>query len=190
MPPRSLMRVLVMAAVLVALAPAIPEALRDSTIELTSPAVAGISMDADRTAFLRDRASRNAESRRTRLVRPAPGKVTGPFGERRRGHSHPGIDIDGTTGDPVVAAATGTVAHAGPAPKGYGGYGQTVIIDHGNFQTLYAHLSRIDVVVGQPATAGDGVGAIGTTGSVTGSHLHFEVRVDGRPVDPATVMRW
>jgi murein DD-endopeptidase MepM/ murein hydrolase activator NlpD len=119
-------------------------------------------------------------------VWPATGPLTGWFGEDRPGHRHAGLDVDGETGDPVVAAAAGTVAIAGPAPKGYGGYGNIVVIDHGGgVQTVSAHLSRIDVVVGQVVDAGTLVGAIGTSGSVTGSHLHFEVRVGGVAVDPA-----
>jgi murein DD-endopeptidase MepM/ murein hydrolase activator NlpD len=120
------------------------------------------------------------------MVRPARGAITGWWGEGRRTHRHTGIDFDGDTGDPVVSAGTGTVVHAGPAPSGYGGYGQMVLIDHGNgVSTLYAHLSRIRVHVGQTVAPGDDVGAIGTTGSVTGSHLHFEVRIGGTPVNPA-----
>jgi murein DD-endopeptidase MepM/ murein hydrolase activator NlpD len=120
------------------------------------------------------------------LQRPASGARTGWFGEGRRTHRHTGIDFDGETGDPVVAAGSGIVVHAGWAPTGYDGYGQMVLIDHGNgVQTLYAHLSRIRVHVGQVLNPGDDVGAIGTTGSVTGSHLHFEVRLGGRPVNPA-----
>ena len=119
------------------------------------------------------------------MVRPARGAMTGWWGEGRRSHRHSGIDFDGDTGDPVVSAGTGIVAHAGGAPAGYSGYGQVVIIDHGNgVSTLYAHLSRIRVSVGQAVAPGDAVGAIGTTGNVTGSHLHFEVRIGGRPVNP------
>lgn len=120
------------------------------------------------------------------FIRPAPGARTGWFGERRRSHLHPGIDFDGETGDPVVASGSGTVAYAGTAPSGYSGYGQMVLIEHGHgITTLYAHLSRIVVRAGTAVDAGDRVGAIGTTGSVTGSHLHFELRLGGRPVDPA-----
>ena len=120
------------------------------------------------------------------LVRPAKGARTGWWGERRRSHRHTGIDFDGDTGDPVVSAGTGVVAHAGPAPAGYAGYGQMVVIDHGNgVSTLYAHLSRIHVAVGQALAPGESVGRMGTTGNVTGSHLHFEVRIGGVPVNPA-----
>jgi murein DD-endopeptidase MepM/ murein hydrolase activator NlpD len=120
------------------------------------------------------------------LVRPARGAMTGWFGEGRRSHRHTGIDFDGETGDPVVSAGNGVVVHAGRAPDGYAGYGQMVLIDHGGgVTTLYAHLSRIRVSLGQAVRPGDDVGAIGTTGNVTGSHLHFEVRVGGQPVNPA-----
>jgi murein DD-endopeptidase MepM/ murein hydrolase activator NlpD len=142
----------------------------------------------DRLDFVAKRVSRSREAARTRIVRPGPGPLTGWWGEGRRGHMHTGLDINGETGDPVVAALFGTVSHAGPAPKGYTGYGQLVVIDHDGFQTAYAHLSRIDVVVGQIVDPGTPIGAIGTTGNVTGSHLHFEVRVAGKPVDPATVI--
>ena len=119
------------------------------------------------------------------LVRPARGAMTGWWGEGRRSHRHSGIDFDGDTGDRIVAAGTGVVTHAGGAPTGYSGYGLMVIIDHGNgVSTLYAHLSRIRVVVGQAVAPGDDIGAMGTTGNVTGSHLHFEVRLGGVPVNP------
>ena len=120
------------------------------------------------------------------MVRPAQGARTGWWGEGRRSHRHTGIDFDGETGDQVVSAGTGVVTHAGGAPEGYAGYGQVVMIDHGNgVSTLYAHLSRIRVSVGQAVAPGEDIGAMGTTGNVTGSHLHFEVRVGGRPVNPA-----
>ena len=121
------------------------------------------------------------------FVRPAAGAVTGLFGEPRRSGAHPGLDLDGETGDAVSAAAPGTVVHAGPPPAGYSGYGTLVVIDHGNdVQTLYAHLSAVAVAAGTRVHAGDIVGAIGTTGVVTGSHLHFEVRVAGVTVDPTS----
>lgn len=123
-----------------------------------------------------------------RRVWPAGGGRTGWFGERRGSHIHPGIDIDGEIGDPIVAAALGTVVHVGWAPSGYGGYGLMVLLQHPDgVQTLYAHLSRVAVAPGQHVPAGHLLGAMGVTGNVTGSHLHFEVRVGGRPIDP---QRW
>jgi murein DD-endopeptidase MepM/ murein hydrolase activator NlpD len=116
------------------------------------------------------------------LIWPAPGAITSPFGG---GRHHPGIDIDGVTGDPAFAAGSGTVIDAGPAPSGYSGYGNMVLIDHGGgLSTLYAHLSRVDVAVGQVVQQGQQIGAIGSTGFATGDHLHFEVRVDNKPEDP------
>jgi len=121
-------------------------------------------------------------------VRPVRGAVTSPFGERRGGHRHPGVDLDGNTGDPVVAAAPGTVLVAGRAPAGYSGYGILVIIDHGGGeQSMYAHLSAVAVHAGDVVAAGQRIGSVGATGEATGSHLHFEVHVGGRLVDP---LRW
>ena len=122
-----------------------------------------------------------------KLVWPADGLRTGRWGEPRGGRSHPGVDVDGQTGDAVWAAGRGTVAWAGPAPAGYSGYGTIVEIDHGQgVRTLYAHLSATEVDMGDFVQAGEQVGAMGTTGSVTGSHLHFEVRIGGQQVDPET----
>lgn len=131
-----------------------------------------------------DAASRGA-ARSGLKVWPAAGAMTGWFGEDRPHHHHTGVDLDGEIGDPVVAAEAGTVSVAGPAPAGYAGYGRVVVIDHADgTQTLYAHLSAVATAVGAVVNAGDRIGSIGTSGNVTGSHLHFEVRVGGVPVDP------
>jgi murein DD-endopeptidase MepM/ murein hydrolase activator NlpD len=123
--------------------------------------------------------------RATAATRPAAGAVTGKFHERRPGHLHTGIDIHGDTGEPVRAAFAGTVLVAGRAPSGYGGYGTLVVIGHPNgLTTLYAHLSRVSAVVGRQVASGDVVGAMGCTGSCTGPHLHFEVRIANIAVDP------
>jgi murein DD-endopeptidase MepM/ murein hydrolase activator NlpD len=114
------------------------------------------------------------------LAWPAQGAVTSPFGQRW-GRMHTGIDIGAPEGAPIVAAAAGTVLVAGWVE----GYGNTVVIDHGGgIATLYGHQSSIAVAVGQPVTRGQVVGAVGNTGHSTGPHLHFEVRVNGSPVDP------
>ena len=116
---------------------------------------------------------------------PARGGLSGWYGERRGRRGHVGLDIDGDTGDPIVASGPGVVEWAGPAPAGYSGYGLMVLIRHsGGVQTLYAHLSRIAVTTEEVVEGGDYIGAMGTTGNVTGSHLHFEVRVGGAPVNP------
>ncbi|MDX1658542.1 MAG: peptidoglycan DD-metalloendopeptidase family protein [Nitriliruptorales bacterium] len=100
------------------------------------------------------------------------------FGSRRM---HTGIDISGSTGQPIIAAASGTVVHAGWR----GGYGLAVVIDHGGgMATLYAHQSSLSVTTGQRVDGGQKVGAVGSTGYSTGPHLHFEVRINGEPRDP------
>jgi murein DD-endopeptidase MepM/ murein hydrolase activator NlpD len=138
------------------------------------------ALDRDRLMI---RASRDVDP--VQLVWPADGLKTGWFGEVRSRHLHPGVDVDGNTGDPVWSAGRGVVVSAGPPPAGYSGYGTMVEIDHGQgVKTLYAHLSRIVVAVGDFVQSGDPVGAMGTTGNVTGAHLHFEVRVGDQPVDP------
>ena len=111
---------------------------------------------------------------------PVAGPVTSGFGSRW-GRMHEGIDIAVGSGTPVHAAAAGTVIYAGWVS----GYGNIVVIDHGNgLSTAYAHNSSL--VVGQGATVGTGfvVALSGNTGHSTGPHVHFEVRVNGVPVDP------
>jgi murein DD-endopeptidase MepM/ murein hydrolase activator NlpD len=99
---------------------------------------------------------------------------------------HTGLDIHGETGDPVCASADGTVTAAGWS----GGYGRVVDVDHGNgLSTRYAHLSAIDVRVGQSVKTGHIVGKVGSTGRSTGSHLHYETRVRGEAVDPQKFLR-
>ena len=100
------------------------------------------------------------------------------FGTRRL---HAGIDFHGSTGTPILAAEAGTMVFAGQR----GGYGNTVVIDHGgSLATLYAHQSRLAVTTGDEVHQGEAIGAVGSTGFSTGPHLHFEVRVGGTPVDP------
>lgn len=117
------------------------------------------------------------------LSMPVQGRVTSHFGPRW-GRMHNGMDIAAPTGTPFFAAAAGTVTYSGWA----GTYGQLVIIDHGNgLETRYAHASRLYVRVGDQVQRGQRIGLVGSTGESTGPHLHFEVRVDGEPQDPA---RW
>lgn len=167
-----------------------PSALEPASVELDADPVGALRVQEAAIAEWEYRRNLPVDvSRATNtpdsLVRPAPGAMTGSWGEGRGSRSHSGIDFDGDTGDPVVSAGTGVVTHAGDAAAGYAGYGLMVLVDHGNgLTTLYAHLSRVGVVVGQAVAPGDGVGAIGSTGNVTGSHLHFEVRQGGVPVNP------
>jgi murein DD-endopeptidase MepM/ murein hydrolase activator NlpD len=94
---------------------------------------------------------------------------------------HPGIDFKGNRGDVAKCTANGRVVAAG----WNGGYGNCVRVAHANgFETLYGHLSRITVKVGQQLSVGDKVGEVGSTGRSTGAHLHYEVRKDGKPLNP------
>ena len=126
------------------------------------------------------------ESKRTPAGMPAPGYISSRFGGRNdpfgRGRSHHlGIDIDANTGDPVTAAAEGVVSFSGVR----NGYGNVVEIDHGNgYKTLYAHNSANLVRAGDIVRAGQQIARVGSTGRSTGSHLHFEVKLDGRQVNP------
>jgi hypothetical protein len=114
------------------------------------------------------------------LAWPSGGVITSPFGPRW-GRLHAGLDIGGRLGDPIGAAAAGSVTSAGWA----GGYGNRVVLDHGGgLTTVYGHLDAITVTPGQVLVRGDPLGAMGTTGNSTGVHLHFEIRIGGQPVDP------
>jgi murein DD-endopeptidase MepM/ murein hydrolase activator NlpD len=114
------------------------------------------------------------------FVWPVSGPVVSGFG-MRWGRMHEGIDIAVGFGTPVHAAASGAVIHAG----WLGGYGNLVVIDHGNgLATAYAHNSSLAVSVGQSVTQGDVISYVGSTGHSTGPHMHFEVRVNGAAVDP------
>lgn len=102
-----------------------------------------------------------------------------PFNGGRANHA--GLDMAGVTGEPIMAGAAGKVVRAAR----FGAYGNTIDIDHGKgILTRYAHLSRIDVRVGDKVAMGQKIGALGSTGRSTGPHLHYEVRIDGRPVNP------
>ena len=104
---------------------------------------------------------------------------------RKHQKFHHGTDYRGKHGTPVVAAGPGTVTFAGRR----GGYGNAIFIDHGNgVLTRYAHLRRIEIKRGATVAAGERIGQIGSTGRTTGPHLHFEVRLEGRSVDPNTAL--
>ena len=122
------------------------------------------------------------------MVWPLQGKITSRFGYRslRVGGSnmHYGLDIDGRTGDPIRAATSGTVTFAG----WMGGFGNLVIVTNGTTEYYYAHASQFYVAEGAVVATGQTIAAVGSTGNSTGSHLHFEIRVDGSPVDPLAVL--
>ncbi|MFM5949350.1 MAG: M23 family metallopeptidase [Novosphingobium sp.] len=112
--------------------------------------------------------------------------LTSRFGLRRHPlygdlRSHSGVDLAAPTGTPVYAASAGYVGSAGWS----GGYGLMIAIDHpGGMETRYGHLSRLAVGSGQYVTAGTLIGYVGSTGDSTGPHLHYEIRINGQPIDP------
>jgi murein DD-endopeptidase MepM/ murein hydrolase activator NlpD len=119
----------------------------------------------------------------TTLLWPAQGTVTAPYGNDG-GRHHPGIDIGILRSLEVRAAAAGEVLRVGPQP-GYEGYGNVVEIDAGGgYTTLYAHLASARVRRGQEVEAGMPIAVAGCTGWCTGTHLHFELRLHGRAVNP------
>jgi murein DD-endopeptidase MepM/ murein hydrolase activator NlpD len=121
---------------------------------------------------------------------PVHGPVNSEYGRRRspwdgRLEQHPGIDIGAALGTPVESPAPGTVIVASSG----GGYGRHVKLDHGNgVRSLYGHLSRLDVKAGQRVKKGQVIGLVGSTGRSTGPHLHYEVRVEGKRVDPRSFL--
>src|SRR5690606_23173716 len=117
---------------------------------------------------------------------PAP---TSNFGLRRHPITgttkfHAGTDSGAATGTPVMAAAGGTATRAEWA----GGYGNLIELDHNGLAPRYAHLSRIDAAPGTIVAPGQTIGRVGSTGDSTGPHLHFEVRLNGKPVDPMNAL--
>lgn len=123
---------------------------------------------------------------------PAGGRITSPFGNRisptnrRRTEFHQGIDIANSTGTAIVAAGSGIVTYSGYN----GGYGRMVIVSHGyGYTSVYAHNSQNLVSVGDRVEKGDRIALMGRTGRATGTHLHFEIRVHGDPIDPQSILQ-
>lgn len=122
----------------------------------------------------------------SRFLKPVDGPIVSGFGYRihpiyKRKKFHMGVDISASYGKPIKAGGDGKVVFA----DWRGGYGKCVIIDHGKgVSTLYGHMSSISVANGDVVKAGSIIGKIGSTGLSTGPHLHFEVRINGEPVDP------
>lgn len=118
---------------------------------------------------------------------PYKGRITSNFGPRSRVRYHYGTDIDLETGDSVYCAFEGTVRISRKSPS----FGNFVVVRHKNgLETVYAHLSHLSTKVGQHVEAGDLLGLGGNTGKSRGSHLHFEVRFKGQPIDPNSVINF
>jgi murein DD-endopeptidase MepM/ murein hydrolase activator NlpD len=137
----------------------------------------------------------NGASRKTMVAIPSINPVetmrmtsqfgyrTDPFQGRRKNHK--GLDIAGPIGTPIYATADGTIGRA----QWVSGYGKYIEIEHGNaIQTRYGHLSAMNVYSGQRVRKGDLIGFMGSTGRSTGSHLHYEVRIAGEPVNPTSFL--
>lgn len=128
------------------------------------------------------------------FLMPVTGRISSPYGWRthpvfKSRKFHTGMDIAAAMGTPIKASNAGKVIYSG----WYGGYGKVVIIDHGSCTgapttSLYAHMSRQKVTVGESVTRGQIVGYVGTTGYSTGPHLHFEIRINGKPQNPANYL--
>ena len=123
----------------------------------------------------------------TPTIWPVKGWLTAGFGYRRSPFTglrqmHDGVDISNTVGTPVIAPADGIVSYTGPL----GGFGNVISIDHGHrIGTFYGHLLQQKVSQGQRVRRGDIIALVGTTGRATGPHLHYEIQVNGTPVDPS-----
>jgi murein DD-endopeptidase MepM/ murein hydrolase activator NlpD len=145
----------------------------------------------ERSLVLEDRLRREVPFAPVRRPLIGEANVSSPFGYRPdpflgRPALHPGVDLVQSYGATIKATGAGRVVHAGPM----GGYGNMVEIDHGNgLSTRYGHMSEVLVEEGQEVEASAVLGRIGSTGRSTGPHLHYEVRVDGEPVDPTRFLR-
>ena len=161
------------------------EAGEIDALQVASEAIAARIRAAQASRQARQQAGQQASSPDTTpsssgLIWPVSGPVTSPFGWRW-GRMHQGIDIGVGYGTPIHAAASGTIIYCGWES----GYGNLTVIDHGgNLATAYGHQSSIAVACGQHVSQGDVIGYVGCTGHCFGPHLHFEVRIDGSPVDP------
>ncbi len=156
------------------------------SVDPAAPAFDKALASAARDVAAADRLTRLLPILPVRAPLTGEASVSSPFGYRRDPFLglpmlHTGVDLVQDYGSEIHATAGGRVTHAGPM----GGYGDMVEIDHGNgLVTRYGHLSEILVAEGQQVTAGALIGRLGSTGRSTGPHLHYEVRVDGEPVDP------
>lgn len=166
------------------------EALKEMHHELTQLKGAASKQEASLQILIEYFEDKRSLYASTPSVWPVRGWVTSPFGSRTSPFSgilkfHEGIDIAAQTGTPVVAPADGVIIKANFSS----GYGNLVEISHGyGIKTVYAHNSRLNVKEGQRIKRGDVICYVGDTGSSTGPHLHYEVRLNGLPVNPTRYM--
>jgi murein DD-endopeptidase MepM/ murein hydrolase activator NlpD len=159
----------------------------DVAVTQHEDAEAASQAESDRVAQLANSAGGGPALGDGTFIWPVSGSITSPFGSRTDPITgatafHAGIDIGASCGTPIKAAGTGVVLSAGATT---GGYGNMTLLNHGDgLSTLYGHQSSINVSAGQSVTQGQVIGYVGSTGKSTGCHLHFEVRVNGNPVDP------
>ncbi|MEL7372131.1 MAG: M23 family metallopeptidase, partial [Myxococcota bacterium] len=164
----------------------------EEAVDLVNARLAQSELDARRAQKSVAKLSAYLKSQRTLLAmipsrRPTLGYKTSSFGMRVDPFTglpqlHAGMDFAAAIGVRVMATADGTVVWASTR----GAYGEVVEVEHINgLTTRYCHLSRIDVKVGQKVTRGETIGAVGNTGRSTGPHLHYEIRLNGVPQDPA-----
>ncbi len=166
------------------------EALKEMHQELSQLKGAALKQEASLQLLIEYFEDKRSLYASTPSVWPVRGWVTSPFGNRTSPFSgilkfHEGMDIAAQTGTPVLSPADGVVIKAGFGT----GYGNMVEISHGyGIKTLFAHNSRLNVKAGQRIKRGDVISYVGDSGSSTGPHLHYEVRVNGLPVNPARYM--
>ncbi len=151
---------------------------------IKEPVTQVVSKGPTLTAVSLARAVSRGSNISTGIAWPLRGPINSPYGSRW-GSVHTGLDIGGSTGTSYSAAAAGTVVTAGWG----GGYGNMILLDHGNgVKTRYAHSSKLLVSVGQQVRQGQSIGLVGSTGNSTGSHLHFEVIINGSTVNPSNYL--
>ena len=118
------------------------------------------------------------------IIWPLRGRVSSLFGPRW-GRLHTGVDIAAPEGTPIRAVADGLVVSSGNNLDGYSKYGEIVVLQHGDeIQTYYAHNRKNSVKAGECVKSGEEIAEVGASGNATGYHVHFEIRKNGRPVDP------
>lgn len=163
------------------------ESLNNSIQKMQEESRKRLSSYSEITLYLTDR---HNGIRATPSIWPAPGRITSPFGYRihplrMSTEFHSGVDIANDAGTPIKATADGVVRHAGWAH----GYGMCVVIDHGfGYSTLYGHMSEIVAKEGTPVKRGQQIGRMGSTGTSTGNHVHYEVWTAGVPHNPNKYM--